>query len=216
MANKNRHPVAKRILAVSLTVLFVLLIVAFLINAAVSKKQGKPTFLFGYALLWVQTGSMEPTIPARSYILVRASDGQNIPDGTIVTYLSRDETSPVYGAMITHRILSEDADGYHTKGDNAAAHPDTLPVLPEDIVATYVTNLPILSAIGRVFASPIGLLFVLAFFLATTTFLYIPDIISALKEDKNDPEEEKEKEIRRRIDEEIKRLEEQEKRGEKK
>ena len=78
-------------------------------------------------------------------------------------------------------------------------------------------NLPILSAVGRVFASPVGLILILAFFLFLITFLYIPDIISVLKEGKEEKtEEDKETIIQRRIEEEIKKLEEERKGGEKK
>ncbi len=217
MENKGKGR-AKRLLGILLALLFVLLLLLLLVTSFLSKKEGKPIFVFGYTLLWVRTESMEPTIPARSYILVRASDGKDLPTGTIVTYLSRDASSPVYGCLVTHRILSVEADGYRTEGDHALAQPDPILVTPEDISAVYVTNLPILSAVGRVFASPVGLFLVLAFFLFTTTFLYIPEIIGVLKEEKDGrtTDAEKEKEIQKRIEEEIKRLEESEKKGEEK
>lgn len=215
MENK-REGKGKRILGIFFVLLFVLFLCALLVTSFLSKREGKPTFLFGYALLWVKTESMEPTIPARSYILVRAYDGEELAEGMVITYLSRDASSPVYGSLVTHRILSREADGYRTGGDHALAHPDPVLVTAGDIVATYVANLPVLSAVGRVFASPVGLLVILAFFLFTTTFLYIPDIISVLREGKTEERarEEKEKEIQKRIEEEIKKLEEKE-RGEK-
>ena len=157
-----------------LAVLFVLLLLALLVNAFLSKREGKPAFLFGYSLLWVQTESMEPTISARSYILVHASDGRDLPDGTVITYISRDESSPVCGSLVTHRILSHDAAGYHTKGDHTASHPDPVPVVPSDIVAVYVTNLPVLSVLGRIFASPVGLILTLAFFSPRPLFFTFP------------------------------------------
>lgn len=217
MENKGKGR-AKRILGILFALLFALLLLLLLVTSFLSKKEGKPTFVFGYALLWVKTESMEPTISARSYILVRASDGKDLSEGTIVTYLSRDASSPVYGSLVTHRILSVEAGGYRTGGDHALAHPDPTLVTPEDISAVYVADLPVLSAVGRVFTSPVGLILILAFFLFTTTFLYIPDIIGALKEGKDGSttDAEKEKEIQKRIEEEIKRLEESEKKGEEK
>lgn len=215
---KNKSPVGiRRILSFFLGALFVLLFLALLVNAWLSKKEGKPTFIGGYALLWVSTGSMEPTIPARSYILVRASDGVNLPVGTVVTYRSRDTSSPVYGCLVTHRITACTTEGYRTAGDNEASHQDPVALTSSDVVATCVANLPILSAVGRVFASPVGLILILTFFLFLITFLYIPDIISVLKEGKKEKtEEDKEAMIQKRIEEEIKKLEEERKGGEKK
>ena len=46
-----------------------LLIVAASAFFLLQKRSGQPMFFFDRCLLWVQTGSMQPTIPEKSYIL---------------------------------------------------------------------------------------------------------------------------------------------------
>ena len=73
------------------------------------------------------------------------------------------------------------------------------------MVAVYVKNLPVFTFFGRVFASPIGLILIAATFIGACAFVYIPEIVHALRDD-DKAENEKDAEIRRRIDEEVERL----------
>lgn len=193
----------KKVVGNVLIALVILLLLLTVAVTVINKKENKPTFVFGYALLWVKTGSMEPTVPVKSYILVKAYDKSGVKEGDIVTFICNDPTSPVYNGMITHRIFSVTDEGYRTKGDNSA--PDKFIVKDDEIVATYVKNLSVLTFFGRVFSSPVGLMLIVALFVGSTAFLYIPDIINALK-DEDKQKEQKELEIQKRIEEEIEKL----------
>jgi signal peptidase I len=79
--------------------------------------------LFGYQIFVVETGSMEPTLPVGSTILVKALHGDETPNvGDIITYKHESDT-------VTHRItdIVTGDDGvlrYQTKGDNPDNSPD--------------------------------------------------------------------------------------------
>lgn len=200
----------KKWLSLVPAVAIILAVVLAAVTTIINRANNKPTFIGGYGLLWVETGSMEPTIPARSYILVKQSDGVDLDENTIITFFCRDPSSAVYGRLITHRIIEKNTDGYQTQGDHS--HPDRWTVTAEDVVAVHLKNLPLLTVCGRVFASPMGLVLILALFLGSCAFLYIPDLINAFR-DESKLEAEKEKEIARRVAEEVKKLQQQDQSG---
>ena len=197
---------------------FVLIAVALVIAVATSminRKKNQPTFFFGYALLWVETGSMEPTIPERSYILVEKYDGEGLAENTVVTFICRDASSAAYDSMVTHRIVGITEEGYKTQGDNS--NPDLWTVRAQDIVAVYTKNLPVLTVCGRIFASPFGLVLIMAVFLGSCAFLYIPDIVRVMQEDRKAlAEQEKEREIEKRVREEVQKMQERDREEEQK
>lgn len=185
--------------------------VLLLLAVSVFNRTGdRPTFLFGHTLMWVQTGSMEPTIPEKSYILVKQAEKETVAQGTIITFRCTDPSSAVYGSLITHRVQEVTSQGYRTKGDNSS--PDPWLVAGEDILAVYQCNLPIMTACGRLFTSPVGLLLILALFLGSWVFIYIPDLIRAMGGG-SDRQAEKEELIRQRVCQEVEKLRQQEKRG---
>lgn len=179
----------------------ILAAIAFAATTVINRKQNKPTFVFGYSIMRVETGSMEPTIPAKSYVIVKKSDGVGLKEGTTITFVCSDETSSVYGRLVTHRIVEITDDGYRTKGDAAAI--DDWTVSPKDVVATYERNVPFLGVIGRIFSSWIGLAAIAVLFVGSCAFVYIPEMIDAVKDDEKTK---KEKEIDRRVKEEVEKL----------
>ena len=179
--------------------------VSVFIISVLNRTNKEPAFVFGRAMLWVETESMEPAISSRSYILVRRSDGKNLKEGDIITFICGDPSSSVYGNLVTHRITSKADGGYRTQGDNSM--PDLWTVPEENIIATYVKSLPVLTFLARILASPVGLVIIVFVFIGSGMFIYIPDIVNALKDD-NKEQKLKEKEIARRIEEEVRKMQE--------
>jgi signal peptidase len=75
----------------------------------------KPS-VFGYRVLYVVSGSMEPTIKTNQFVLAHTIDAKDVEVGDIVAY-NRD------GRYIVHRIIDEedDEDGtvlFQFQGDN--------------------------------------------------------------------------------------------------
>lgn len=179
--------------------LLILLILALALTIALSvysKVTGNQ--VFQTTVLWVLTDSMEDAIPARSYILVKAVDPREIREGDIITFYSRDPA--ISGSLNSHRVVEiiGDHEAFRTKGDNNPAA-DAYTVPATDVVARYVRNLPALTVFGRLFATTGGLI---------VTFLLILVSCGAwlVLQFMGNARREKDAEIRRRIDEEVRRL----------
>lgn len=196
----------KKVFGIAIGVLIAALCIAAVLTSLLNKERNRPNFLFDRSVLWVETGSMEPYIPERSYILVKKSDGSDIDVGDVITFVCNDSTSPVYGSLVTHRVTDIVDGGFRTQGDNS--NPDTWVVSNSDVVAVHTKNLPIFTVIGRIFASPVGLILIVGLFLFSCAFIYIPDIVRTLK---SESEEERERLIEERVREEVKKMQEQDK-----
>lgn len=79
-----------------------------------------------YRVFIVHTGSMSPTIPSMSVVI----DKPEYHLGQPITFRHN-------GAVITHRLVAEDADGLVTKGD-ANATVDPFKTKPSDVVGGVV------------------------------------------------------------------------------
>lgn len=199
MKKKNKHSALRMVFTFCLAVLLALSALAVIVN----KMQGKTVFAFGYTCLWVQTGSMEPTIPAKSYILVKKADAADCAVGDVIVFVCRDADSPVYGSLITHRIDEVTPEGFCTKGDSVLSVRDPWVVEPDDVVAVYVRNLTVLTFFGRIFSSWFGLYLIIGILILSCAFLYIPDIVRGIREVEA---EERDAEIARRVEQEVQRL----------
>lgn len=117
-----------------------------LVNLA--KQKGQIPFLFGYSIEYVETGSMEPTLPTGAVILAReVNDSTLITEGDIITFyegFDRDKEEPISRTVVTHRVYDISSNNgqvwYTTKGDNNNS-PDQYKILFEDIIATFVRRL---------------------------------------------------------------------------
>lgn len=187
---------------------FVLFCAVFLL---VRGRGGEPTYFFGHSFLWVETASMQPTIEEKSYIMVKKAGDTALSPGDVIVFTCKDSTSPVYGSLITHRIVEETENGYHTKGDNPMSAIDPWTVAREDVVAVYEKNVPVLTFLGRVFATKTGFFLLLGVFVAICGLVYLPSMVkSAREESEKTAAAEKEKEIARRVAAEVERLEREE------
>ena len=189
----------KKILNAALTA-FCVCVFALIAVTAYSKITGKT--VVPYSVLWVLTDSMEDAIPARSYILVKKVNPKDVKVGDVITFRSRE--AAISGSLNTHRVVEiiGDNEEFVTKGDNSSFGVDSAHVLPEDIQAVYVRNLPVLTFLGRVFTSAAGFALCIAFMLAGTVFWFVRYFVQKRKA--TDKEE-----FDRLVKEEVKRLEEQ-------
>lgn len=169
---------------------------------ALGRNRTTPPFVFGRAVLWVETGSMQPEIPAESFILVAESDGSDVNRGDVITFLCTDEKSKAYGLLVTHRVIEVVEDGYRTKGDASVAA-DGWTVKPAEVKAVYRRNMPVLTFFGKLFKSPLGITAILLVFAISSAALYVPDIVNAIR---GDEDERKKREFDCRVAEEVERL----------
>lgn len=195
----------KKIIGTVILAIFIAFVLCAFVVSLINKTKGKTTFIFGYSVMWVETGSMEPTIPEKSYILVKKYGNDSLAVGDVITFICPDKDSKVFGRLITHRITAETEDGYKTKGDYDYSLQDDWTVTRSDIIAVYSKNLQVLTFFGRIFTSYVGLALIIVVFLASCIFIYIPDMIDALKDEER-IKAEKEKELERRVREEVKKM----------
>lgn len=181
--------------------IFLAFIVAFILISVYQKATGKK--VIPYTVLWVLTDSMEDTIPAKSYILIKSTNVSDLKVGDIITFHSNDPN--LNGSLNTHRIVEivGDHQEFITQGDNVGI-PDTAKVYPNNIVGVYVKNLGLLTFFGRVFTSKLGFTICILLMASCVVFWFMRYIFRT----KKSPETfENSEEFNRRVQEEIERLE---------
>ena len=108
---------------------------AFSIYVTFCSITGRPVDIFGYSVLRVETGSMEPTLHVGDFIVIHKCDTANLKKGDIISYYS--DQIDIKDMLVTHRIESVGRDGtYITRGD-ANPERDLLPVRSDQILGKY-------------------------------------------------------------------------------
>lgn len=156
----------------------------------------------GYHVLWVRTDSMEDTIPASSYILVKDVDASDVHENMVITFKSEDPL--LEGELNTHRVKEIASDGsFITKGDNCYGQ-DAYAVHPENVLYEYKRNMPFMSLFGKLFVSPLGYGLTVVGIVGLIGIWFTIDAVDHKKE-------EKQKLIDAMVADEVKRLENEEK-----
>lgn len=130
----NKQKVKKWISNITTTILFIVLISMVFIVISTKASGGEPQ-VFGYQLMTVLSGSMEPGIKTGSIIAVKpGGDMTRFKEGDVITFMEEENM------LVTHRVTEVIHSGEHvmykTKGDNNETE-DMNPVLSENVVAVY-------------------------------------------------------------------------------
>jgi len=140
---------AERTMAWAVRVVAAGALVAFVVPAVLE--------LGGLRTISLTTGSMAPTYPAGSLLLVsRPADPAVIPVGAVAVIGSPG------GSLVTHRVAAvvrDDAGvlvGYRTRGD-ALAVVDAGSVTPDEIVGVVAGGVPVFGALRAWMVSPLGI-----------------------------------------------------------
>lgn len=186
--------IIKRLFLTIVTLLLVSLLlfnVYNFINIKVLKKD--LTSVFGYSLLEVVSGSMEPTIHVGDLILINTKDtAYHVND--IVTF------KDVNGDFVTHRILLIEGSEMVTKGDNNNTEDSAMST--KDIVGKYLFRIPNAGKVMASFKTPfvMGMVLVIGVlicFLVSTDKNGNPILTENEKELKEFQEYQKKKEIQK-------------------
>lgn len=151
---KKEKSVLDIIVANVITLIFILtfLLMVFFVYCSMTNRM--PT-VFGYHMLRVVTGSMDPTYPEGSYIVVKSTDTDKLKVGEVISFYSRDEA--IAGQINTHRIKeiknNNGTKSFVTKGD-ANPTQDPVEVQPEDIVGKVIAHANIIDGIGKAIRNP--------------------------------------------------------------
>ena len=142
---KKKKGIVHRIIGI-LEWLLIFAAAGTLVYVFVCTAQGKAASLFGYNILHVVTGSMEPTISVDDYILVKKEAMSSLEKDDIIAYYS--EAKDISGKLVIHRIIQINDDGtFITMGD-ANPVPDENAVRPDQILGRYKGRIEFLNWIA--------------------------------------------------------------------
>lgn len=145
--------ILKLIDAVSIVIIIFSVFVLLLV---VMTRPGEVPDIFGYSLFRVVTGSMAPAIPENSLIIVHKTEAEDLKEGDIISFYSRDPA--LAGEVNTHRIIHiENASGeymFTTKGDANNVN-DLYGTQGKDIIGKVVFSSHIIGVILRLLSNPL-------------------------------------------------------------
>lgn len=121
MNKDEKKPLSKffSIICTVLTVIFVGLTAAVLINLIVCRVKNKPVSFFGTSFAIVQTNSMEPEIMTGDLILFKTCNYDDIKVGDYIVFIAgKGFPEQIQGQSVVHEAREITADGIVTKGVN--------------------------------------------------------------------------------------------------
>lgn len=151
-----------------------LLLVVLIVGILRAKLRGESPQVFGYSVLHIVSGSMEPEIPTDTYILTKSIAPEQVERESIISFYSED--SQIYGLPNTHRvveILNEEGKiQFLTKGD---ANPitDSVKVDGDRLIGVYVTDIAFLTAIFGLTSQKGFLVFIILLQIATAGLIFL-------------------------------------------
>ena len=142
---------ATRILKTTVSAIWWLILVGAIVlvfTLIAAHMRGEVPRVFGYSLINIISGSMEPDIQPGDYILIKNVDPAEVEKGDIICFYSTDPT--IYGYPNTHKVVEEpyvqDGEYYYVTKGTANPLPDTQPAEGGRLIGRYVTNLKALTS----------------------------------------------------------------------
>lgn len=142
-------------------------------------KPGKAPEIMGYTVLRVTTGSMEPTYPVDTLIVVKKTEPSQIREGDVISFYSSDPA--LDGAINTHRVVSVRQEKnqwvYTTKGDGNNTE-DPYEVKGDALIGRVLYDSILLGKLSRLTANPLVFIPVILFPLAV---ILIVNLVHTIK-----------------------------------
>jgi len=129
-----------------------------------------PLFVGGFFSV-IMSGSMEPTIPVGSVVIVKKVNPEDVKVGDIIAFKTG-ESRTVH--RVVEKIVEDGSFYFKTKGD-ANEKPDPWIVKPEDICGALMLTIPYYGYLIWFARTPIGIV----------TFILVPAIILIVNEIRN-------------------------------
>lgn len=186
----------KKVFTVVMSVLTVLIFIfGFTIFVSVLRaSSGKIPSFFGYSVLQMQTGSMEPEYMTGSIIVVHKVDSESLKKGEVISFYSAD--SNIDGMVNTHRIVevSKNMAGgkmFVTKGDANDAE-DPAPVNAGRVIGRVCYNFGTVGgSVLSVLRNPKVIFIFIILPLLVITFMEAFNLVSMIVENRIAKQEEK-------------------------
>lgn len=166
----------RNIFSIVLLVLLVLLVVYI----TAQRFLGHAPTLFGYQVLRVSSGSMEPKLNIGDVILSKEVTAQELNTGDIITY--KGTQGAVAGKLVTHAVTQAPyvgEDGLYriqTQGISEGAPPDPL-ITQTQLVGRMVCVIPFINYLYNFFLTPWGLVVIILVIL----ILFLGEFITLIK-----------------------------------
>ncbi len=124
-------------------------LVLLIVSIIGAKLKGEVPKIFGYSVMRIISGSMEPEISIGDYILTRECDPESVKPGDIISFYSDDPT--IYGMPNTHKVeaitRTENGIEFVTKG-TANPIPDTVSAKADKLIGVYKGKLQFLAKLS--------------------------------------------------------------------
>ena len=177
----KKNKAVRVLLAIKNIICWVLIVclALLLVMMLYTRIKGEVPSVFGYSILRVSSGSMEPELMVGDVILDKnIDDVQSIRIDDIVTYKGSGETD---GLLITHKVIkapykADDGTYYlQTKGI-ANEIPDN-EISVDRVVSVMVCKIPQLDALYNLFLSPCGLVI----FIALIILIFFDELVAFIR-----------------------------------
>lgn len=154
------------------------ILVISLVIAMSTKINGSTPTIFGYSIMRVSSGSMEPELMVGDVILDKmVKNTDTIEVGDVITF----QGSGVYdGMLITHKVIKAPYNDngvmmLQTRG--IANDMDDEPIRRDSVIGIMVCKIPYLDTLYNVFLSPWGLIILLVLII----LVFIDELINIVK-----------------------------------
>lgn len=156
----------------NILIAIILIILLFLAGALFGPK------LFGYDMLAVVSGSMEPNIPVGSIVYVREVPFEDIEVGDVISFNVSQDT------LVTHRVeeIDENKQEITTKGDANNTN-DGEPISYSNVKGKVFFSIPFLGILSQAIKTPLGIAGACGVVFLMILLNYLPEIFE--KEEKN-------------------------------
>lgn len=166
--------IIKNVICWTLIVCLVSMVIIFFM----ARTSGETPSIFGYSILRVSSGSMEPELMVGDIIVgKKPEDFSDIKEGDVVTYKGSGNLS---GKLVTHKVIKAPyyENGVLTLQTRGIANDIADdPILATDVTGIMVCKVPFLVTVYNVFLSPWGLIILIGLIL----LVFFDEIITIIK-----------------------------------
>lgn len=105
--------------------------------------------LFGFNMLNVETGSMEPVLPVNTLVFVQSAEPETIKEGDVITFVINEK-----GTLATHRVININSGKriFVTKGD--ANNTDDGSISWDNVVGVMRFKIPKIGGVFQIITAP--------------------------------------------------------------
>lgn len=147
--------------------------------------QGEVPSVFGFSVMRVKTGSMEPELKTGCIVIVKEVEQSELDVGDIISFYSTDPDPFINGQVETHRIVERHflVNGereFITKGD-ANQSDDQYPVLYKNVIGKVIFNMGVTSgSVLQILQNPKVIFFLIILPLIFITFSEAVNLVNLI------------------------------------